>query len=99
MAISRDAEIVALCVFGFGTSTKLTFQRPHVIHPRMRAGLDDLVAAGMLTVSEDRGAKTWQRTDAMGSPAKLYRPPEKGESFTFTIDERAAPPAAEGASS
>lgn len=87
--LPRDAEIVARCVFAFGPSSKITFQRPHVIHPRMRAGLDALTDAGMLQVTKDPRceALTWQRLHAMGQPLKLFRAPGKDESFPFTITE------------
>ena len=48
--LSIEARVVGT-LFGMrGALTELSFDRPWIIHPRARKGLDELVEAGLLTV-------------------------------------------------
>lgn len=87
--LSRDAEIVALCWFGIGGQTTIRFQRPRIIHPRMRAALDELTIAGILARADDpRGPQEWKPAVDMKFSRKFKQPDaKKGESFSMTIDE------------
>lgn len=85
--LSRDAEIVALCWFSIGGQTRLKFHRPHIIHPRMRAALDELTTAGILAREDDpRGPKEWTPAIDMKFCRK-FKAPAKDESFPMTIEE------------
>ncbi len=87
--ISRDAQIVASALFGMGPISKVHFQRPHAIHPRAKAALTELVAAGLIenTPSEQcsRDGVGWRATSKIGSPLKDFKPPTEAESFPLTV--------------
>jgi hypothetical protein len=70
--------------------TTLTFQRPHVIHPRMRAALDELTASGLLAVTEDRGAMSWAPTASMAPAAMGFKLPSNAEGFPMTVTGEAS---------
>lgn len=90
--ISRDAEVVAYCLFGMPMSANhsVTFQRPHIIHPRTRAAFDELTAAGMLEPIPEaeigRGTMGWRATKKMGRPWSLYAKPTEADSFPITTE-------------
>jgi hypothetical protein len=90
-ALSRDAEVVAACCFGFGAMREIVFARPQVIHPRTRVALDELTAAGLLRV-EVRifGAVAWIQAPAMCKTIRCVRMPTTAESFPITDDVLAA---------
>lgn len=72
--LSRDAEIVACALFTTGRPSQVIFNRPHIIHPRTRAALDELTKAGMLipvgSKELAKGAMGWQATDKIGFPLR-----------------------------
>jgi hypothetical protein len=74
--VSRDAQVVAYCLFCMGGPTSATFQRPHAIHQRTRAGLDELTMAGLLEPVDPktlpRTAMGWKATEAMGMPMRDF---------------------------
>lgn len=88
--LSRDAEIVAYALFLTGAPCQLIFNRPHIIHPRTRAALDELTQAGMLAAVDakalTKGAMGWQATAEMGFPIRDLKPPTKAESFPVTTE-------------
>jgi len=89
MELSTEAKVVYGAQFSFGL-TELSFNRPHIIHPRMRRGLDDLVAAGLLTMEKfnEHSAKLlWKPTEKL----KANRPTVsmkfiKANSFPITTE-------------
>lgn len=89
-ALTRDEEIVAMTLFCHGTKTKLTFQRPHIIHPRTRTAIDGLLAKGMIeTLPKDElavGAEGWCGTEKIGVPFRKFKMPEKAESWPITTE-------------
>lgn len=90
VTLSRDAQIVAYCLFGFGKPASLTFERPHIIHPRTLAALEELVAAGRIKPMDGgvlpQNAKGWKATDLIGNPMKDFRAPKKSESWPITTE-------------
>lgn len=63
---SIEAQVVAGAFWG--ALTEVSFKRPHIIHERARKGLDELVAAGLLTMRprNDRSAElVWTATPRM----------------------------------
>lgn len=91
--ISRDAEVLAYCLFGMPMSRdhRVTFARPEIIHPRTRAAFDELTEAGMLEPMPagelPPGAAGWRATSAMGTPWSRYRKPLRSESFPLTQED------------
>ena len=84
---TRDTEVIAYCYFGPMAQVSLRFQRPHIIHPRMRASLDELTAAGWLERIDDRrGPITWKLKIEFASLAGKFAAPKKGESFPMTLE-------------
>lgn len=90
LTLSRDAQIVAYCMFGFGEKAELTFNRPHIIHPRTQTALDEMVKAGMLVPMDAAtlppGALGWKATALMGNPMEDFPAPKKGEGFPITTE-------------
>lgn len=88
--LSRDAEIVANALFPTGAPCELIFNRPHIIHPRTRAALDELTQAGMLAPIDAKtlasGAMGWQATAKMGFPIRDLKRVTKAESFPVTTE-------------
>lgn len=86
--LSRDAQVVAYCLFGFGPPTSLTFARPHIITPRALAALDELAAAGLITPMDPnllpRGSRGWKATDKIGRPMRDFAAPTDEDSFPIT---------------
>lgn len=87
--ISRDAQIVAQGLFGrLGSKVRATFHCPHIIHPRARAALDELTAAGMLVAVDPNelpaGRLAWAATDKIGKPLTDYPLMTEAESFPIT---------------
>lgn len=51
--LSVEARIIAGTLWtGYMSHTELSFRRPHIIHPKTRKGLDELVEAGLLTMEK-----------------------------------------------
>ncbi len=51
--LSIEAKCMAGSIFSsILTTSELSFDRPWIIHPRARKGLDDLVATGLLTMTK-----------------------------------------------
>jgi hypothetical protein len=44
--VSRDAQMLAMCLFAFGEKASVNFKSPHRISPRAKAALDELVGLG-----------------------------------------------------
>lgn len=68
MELSIEARVVIGAFWGVMPTDELSFQRPHIIHPRTRKGLDELVEAGMLTVerfNKHSDTLVWKPTDKM----------------------------------
>ena len=88
--LSRDAETVAHALFPTGAPCQLIFNRPHIIHPRTRAALNELTQAGMLAAVDAKelakGAMGWQATAKMGFPIRDLKRPTKAESFPVTTE-------------
>lgn len=74
--VSRDAQTVAYCMFLMGPPVCLAFDRPHIIHPRTRAALDELTEAGLLEVMPSgvlpRGGAGWKAASHL-CPLKDFR--------------------------
>lgn len=89
-SLSRDAEIVAYALFHTGKPSQVIFNRPHIMHSRTHAALDELTQAGMLKPIDARtlarGAMGWQATDKMGIPLRDLQAPTKDESFPVTTE-------------
>lgn len=79
--LSTEAKVVAGVHWGLLMTAQLSFARPHVIHPQMRAGLDELVEKGYLTVekfNEISDKMVWKPT------AKMYdEKPGRNVSMAF----------------
>jgi len=93
--VSRDAQIVAYCLFLMGRPTSAMFHRPHIIHPRARCGLDELTSCGLLELvpasSLPRGSMGWKATEAMGMPMRDFekfgiREITRDEAFPITTE-------------
>lgn len=88
--ISRDAEIVLSCLFMMGKPTKLQFARPHIIHPRTKAALDELTAAGLIDVMPakelPKGTAGWTGNDKTLQACKGFKRPTAEESFPITAE-------------
>ena len=69
MELSTEAKVVAGTFWGIMPTDELSFNRPHIIHPKTRKGLDDLVEAGLLTMEPLNDYKNpplvWKPTDKM----------------------------------
>ncbi|MDB5848252.1 MAG: hypothetical protein JWP29_2004 [Rhodoferax sp.] len=86
IALSKDAEGFAYSMWRI-MSPELSFQRPHIIHPRTRAALDELTGAGLLTRTDDkRGPMAWRPTDAMAIAVKKFRKPGPDVNFPMTTE-------------
>lgn len=87
-ALSRDAQIVAISLFGFGPRASVSFRRPHIIHPRTKAGIDELKAANLIEeIDPDelpRGAQGWRGKEELGFPMIDFKKPEESECFPLT---------------
>lgn len=72
---------------------ELSFERPWIIHPRLRRGLDELVEAGLLTIEKSNevpGKLVWRPTDRMKSEGpKASLALIKANGFLVTIEEQA----------
>lgn len=66
--LSTDAKVVIGAFFGILITSELTFNRPWIIAPRMRAALDELNTAGYLTA---------EPLNQMKHPPMVWRPTEK----------------------
>ena len=88
--ISRDAELIALAWFPFGTKTTLTFARPHIITDRARAALDELEKEKLIEPIPEAQlapkAKGWRGTEALGLPLRRFPHPKECEDFMLTTD-------------
>ncbi len=83
--LSKDAQSVAVCFFGFMPKVELVFHRPRIIHPRMRSALDELTEAGLLTTEDDkRGPKAWKATPELTALAKTLPRPREEDSVPLT---------------
>ena len=89
--LSTEALVVCGAFWGVLPTSELSFERPHVIHPRTRKGLDDLVAAGFLTVERFNNISdklVWKPTERMKSERpKVSRAFMKDNSFPVTTDD------------
>lgn len=67
-ALSVEAKVVCGAFWGIMLTTELGFERPWIIHERTRKGLDELVAAGYLTVekfNQYSDKLIWKTTDKL----------------------------------
>ncbi len=87
--VSRDASIIAMCLFASGVKTELLFRRAHIIHPRTRAAIDELVKAGYAVEKPDaapKGGMAWRGTEKLGFPLVEIVRPTKAEAFPITTE-------------
>lgn len=70
MEFSTEEKCVIGCWWNIMMTTEVTFQRPHIIHPRMRKGLDELTDKGLLAFEDRHGIAIWTPTDKM----KTHKP-------------------------
>ena len=66
--LSKEAKVCVGAWWSVMMTGELKFQRPHIIHPRTRKGLDELVDKGFLTVekfNDISDALVWKPTDKM----------------------------------
>jgi hypothetical protein len=67
--LSIEGQVIYGCFFQADKKRELTFDRPEIISPRFRKGLDDLANAGYLmlrqTVNGPKGSLTWRPTALM----------------------------------
>jgi len=85
--VSRDASIVACALFASGKVTRLRFDRAHIIHPRTRGAIEELVTAGYVVAeAAPKGAAAWRGTAKLGVPLVEIVPPSKSESFPITTE-------------
>lgn len=89
--LSTEAKVVGATWWGGPMMlTELSFDRPWIIHPKTRKGLDDLVAAGLLTVEKFNRVSdklVWKPTDKMKtSPPKASLAFLKANSFPVTTE-------------
>ena len=84
--------MVAGCFWGMMMPrTELSFDRPWIIHPRTRKGLDELVEAGLLTVEKFDNPHSdkliWKPTPRMGTegpkPSMAFM---QANSFSITTE-------------
>lgn len=68
-ALSTEAKVMIGSMWSIIAAAQVRFDRPHIIHPRARKGLDDLVEAGYLTVETlnkmDGSPWIWKPTDKL----------------------------------
>jgi hypothetical protein len=89
-ALSDDAVAIARGLFAMGVpGSTVSFRRPHIIHPRTLAALEELTKAGFL-VSMDkddlpRGARGWAATKLMDRPMSKF-PAVKDGKFPITTE-------------
>lgn len=91
-SLITEAKVLVGAWWGILPSSEVTFQRPHVIHPRTRQGLDALVAAGYLTVEPLNRHKdsplTWKPTAKLRSERpKVSRAFMEQNTFPIKIEE------------
>lgn len=93
-SFSTEALVLIGAHWGFFPKSKLSFNRPHAIHPKAKKGLDELVAKGFLTATP--------RNNIPGCPMD-YEPTEKMKTdkpfvdfdfikengFPYTVEDRA----------
>lgn len=85
--LSTEAKVVSGTFWGVIPVTELTFQRPHIIHPSARKGLNDLTAAGLLVFEDRHGIAIWRPTERMkASPPKVSQEFIKRNSFPITTE-------------
>lgn len=98
LAPSRDAQVVAYCLFSMGSVASVTFAEPSRIHPRTLAALQELEQREMIRpMGEHRlppGQKGWKATEKMGNPMRDYPAPTKRESFPMTTTKPTRQPTA-----
>ncbi len=90
MELSIEAKCVAGSIFCAVPTDELSFERPWIIHPRTRKGLDDLVAAGLLIMRtwNPYSAKVlWTQTDKLReNPLNISMAFLKANSFPLTTE-------------
>lgn len=88
--LSRDAQVVAYCLFGMGAVTTVTFDRSHVITPRAKTAFDELAKAGMIEPFDPNklpvGHQGWKATLKIGHPWSELAEPTEHEVFPITSD-------------
>lgn len=63
--LSIEAKVICGTWWGVIGNSEVVFQRPWIIHPRTRKGLDELVEKGFLTVEQQSAALVWKPTAKM----------------------------------
>lgn len=94
--LSVEAKVVAGVYWGVGGPfTEISFDRPWIIHPRMRKGLDELVDAGLLTVEKFNNVSdklVWKPTPKMKTHGpKVTLAFIKAHSFPVTDESQPKP--------
>lgn len=89
--VSRDAQVVAYGLFLTGRPQSLSFKRPHIIHPRTKAALDELTEGGFLERMDHHDAAMWRATEKLGMPMRDFpnlkiKVPTKADSFPITTE-------------
>jgi hypothetical protein len=92
MPLSDDARCVATAMWIPNPYLKLVFRTPSRIHPRTLAGLEELVAAGIIAkeVVKLAAAETWDFAvidrDKLAAIPKVSQKLLKSNSFPITKD-------------
>ncbi len=90
MELSTEAKVIIGAFWGIMPTSELSFARPHIIHPRARQGLDELVKTGMLTVEKFNKYSdklVWKPTDKMKTnKPKVSKAFIKANSFPITTE-------------
>lgn len=88
--LSRDAELIALGLFGLGKQSSVRFLRPHIITERAMNAINELLEAEMIEPTPEkelpRGAKGWRGTEKIGFPMADMPRPNWDESFNITTE-------------
>lgn len=88
-ALSPEAKTLVGAWWGVMMTTEVTFQRPWIIHPQARKGLDELVAAGYLSCEPlnqcENPPMGWKPTEKLKTEQpKVSRDFMKANSFPIT---------------
>ena len=94
--LSVEAKVLIGAFWGVMMTDKVQFDRPWIIHPRTRKGLDELVAGGYLTVEtlNDHldSPMLWRPTAKMvSSRPRVSRGFIEANTFPFTDETQTKP--------
>ena len=92
--LSEDALGIAYVYWNQLKTSELTFNRPRIIHTRMRAALNELTDIGYLIRTDDKsGSMTWRPTPYFLKVAQKIKLPDfKKLNFPATVDNGVCTP-------